>query len=79
MATLHANDLRDVIQDAERNRATWVVMACRRFGFEQEGKVSNMPYSGMIAGAYVILFNLVGVGFAPLYALLTLLTFAPCI
>lgn len=74
MAILHANNLRDVVQDDERERVTWVVLACRRLGFERGRKFSNALYSAMIAGAYVIVVILVIVGVAPLYVLLILIT-----
>jgi len=47
-AILHANNLRDVVQDDERNRVTWVVLACRRLGLERGRKLSCELYYGMI-------------------------------
>lgn len=48
MAILHANNLRDVIQDDERSRVTWVVLACRWLGFERGRKLSEALYCGMV-------------------------------
>ena len=73
-AILHANNIRDVVQDTERNRVTWVVLASRFWGVQRGGKVSRWIYYGMIAGAYVTLIILIFVGTAPIYTLLTLLT-----
>ena len=75
MAILHANNLRDVIQDDERSRVTWVVLACRWLGFERGRKLSEALYCGMIVGAYIVLMILVIVKVAPFYVLLALLTF----
>lgn len=73
-AILHANNLRDVVQDDERNRVTWVVLACRHLGIEKGRKVSNRLYFLMITGAYLILIVLVADRIAPYLTLLTLLT-----
>jgi 1,4-dihydroxy-2-naphthoate octaprenyltransferase len=75
MAILHANNLRDVIQDDERSRVTWVVLACRWLGFERGRKLCEALYCGMIVGAYIVLIILVIVKVTPFYALLALLTF----
>ena len=75
MAILHANNLRDVIQDDERSRVTWVVLACRWLGFERGRKLSEALYCGMVVGAYIVLIILVIVKVAPFYVLLALLTF----
>ena len=73
-AILHANNIRDVVQDTERHRITWAVLVSRLWGVQRGGNISRWIYYGMLAGAYVILIILVLVGIVPMYALLTLLT-----
>jgi len=73
-AILHANNLRDIVQDNERGRVTWVVLACRRCGMERGREVSCWVFYAMIAGAYAILVGLVVIRIAPVPALLTLFT-----
>ena len=71
---LHANNLRDVVQDDERNRLTWVVLAYRRFGAEKGKVVSIGIYCLSITGAYVMLLVLTLTHHMPLWSLLALLT-----
>ena len=73
-AILHANNLRDVVQDDERERVTWVVLAGRWLGKEKGKAVSIWIYCMMILGSYVIMLVLAGFGLVPLLALLTILT-----
>jgi 1,4-dihydroxy-2-naphthoate octaprenyltransferase len=73
-AILHANNLRDVVEDMERGRVTWVVMACRSWGLNRGRTFSRWIYYGMIAAAYLSLIWLVVEGAAPLFTLLTFLT-----
>ena len=73
-AILHANNLRDVAQDNERDRITWVVLACRLWGMKRGRDVSCWGYYAMVAGAYVVLVGLVAIHVAPVPSLLTLLT-----
>ena len=73
-AILHANNLRDMVQDKERGRVTWAVLACRSWGIERGRKFSRWTYHVLVAGAYVTLAGLVAANIAPLSALLTLLT-----
>lgn len=73
-AILHANNLRDIVQDNERHRLTWAVLACRRWGMEQGRVFSSLLYYAMLAGAYIILTGLVAAHAAPLPTLLTFLT-----
>jgi len=74
MAILHVNNLRDVVQDDERNRLTWAVLAYRRLGRRRGKAFSIGLYCTMIIGAYLIVSVLVGFGVMPPLALLTLLT-----
>jgi 1,4-dihydroxy-2-naphthoate octaprenyltransferase len=74
MAILHVNNLRDVVQDDERNRLTWVVLAYRRFGAIRGKSFSIALYCTMIVGAYLIILVLAGFGVVPTLALLTVLT-----
>ncbi len=74
MAILHANNLRDVTQDDQRERLTWVVLAYRRLGAEKGKRFSIRIYCMMIIGSYLIIFVLAGLGIVPLLALLTILT-----
>ncbi len=71
---LHANNLRDIVQDKERGRVTWAVLACRLWGMERGRKFSRWAYCVMVAGSYVMLLGLVATNIAPLPTLLTLLT-----
>jgi len=73
-AILHANNLRDIVQDNERERVTWVVMACRHWGMKRGREVSCWVYYAMVAGAYTILVGLVIINVAPVPALFTILT-----
>jgi 1,4-dihydroxy-2-naphthoate octaprenyltransferase len=73
-AILHANNLRDIVQDKERGRVTWAVLACKLWGMEQGGEFSRWGYCAIVASAYVILLGLVATNTMPLPALLTLLT-----
>ena len=73
-AILHANDQRDVVQDMERSRVTWVVLACRLWGMKRGKNFSCWVYYGMLACAYVTAIGLVVGGIAPPLTLLTLLT-----
>ena len=74
MAILHANNLRDVTQDDQRERLTWVVLAYRRLGAKNGKTFSIRIYCMMIIGSYLIIFVLAGLGIVPLLALLTILT-----
>ncbi len=74
VAILHANNLRDMVQDKQRGRITWVVLACRIWGMDQGMKYSRWAYYAMIAGPYVILAVLVATDVVPTAALLTFLT-----
>jgi len=73
-AILHANNLRDEVQDNERGRITWVVLACRLLGTERGKAFSRRLFYAMVTAAYVIVVGLVGWEIAPFPALLTLLT-----
>ncbi|HKM51243.1 MAG TPA: 1,4-dihydroxy-2-naphthoate octaprenyltransferase [Candidatus Bathyarchaeia archaeon] len=73
-AILHANNLRDIVQDNERERVTWVVLACRWFGMERGREVSCWVFYAMIAGAYAILVGLVALKIAPVPALIVIIT-----
>ncbi len=73
-AILHANNLRDIVQDNERHRITWAVLACRSWGMERGRIFSRFVYCAMLAGAYMILTGLVATHAAPLPTLLTFLT-----
>lgn len=72
MAILHANNLRDVVQDDQRERLTWVVLAYRRLGSKNGKTFSIRVYCMMIVGSYFIIVALAGLGVAPLLALLTI-------
>jgi 1,4-dihydroxy-2-naphthoate octaprenyltransferase len=74
MAILHVNNLRDVVQDDQRNRLTWVVLAYRKLGSRRGKTFSIGLYCMMIVGAYLIIFILAGFGVVPIVALLTILT-----
>jgi 1,4-dihydroxy-2-naphthoate octaprenyltransferase len=74
MAILHANNLRDVVQDKERGRITWAVLACRLWGTKRGKNFSRWIFYAMLGGAYIILIGLVADGVVPLPALLTILT-----
>ena len=74
MAILHANNIRDVVQDMERGRITWVVLMCRSWGMKRGRIFSRWVYYGMLAAAYVTSVGLVVAGAAPLFTLLTLIT-----
>lgn len=74
MAILHANNLRDVVQDDQRNRLTWVVLAYRRLGKKRGKAFSTWIYFMMIAWSYLIIFVLVGFGVVPFLALITIIT-----
>ncbi len=74
MAILQANNLRDIVQDRERGRVTWAVLACRVWGMERGRNLSRWVFYAMLAGAYVTLTGLVAANAAPLPALLTFLT-----
>jgi 1,4-dihydroxy-2-naphthoate polyprenyltransferase len=74
MAILHANNMRDVVQDKERGRITWAVLACRFWGMKRGKNFSRWIYSAMLVGAYIILIGLVAGGTAPIFTLLTFLT-----
>ncbi len=74
MAILHANNLRDIVQDKERNRITWAVLASRSWGIERGRVFSRLVFYAMIAGAYIILAGLVATNSAPLSTLLAFLT-----
>jgi 1,4-dihydroxy-2-naphthoate octaprenyltransferase len=71
---LHANNLRDVVQDDERNRLTWVVLAYRRLGAEKGKAVSIRIYCLSITAAYVTLLVLTLLHHMPFSSLLALLT-----
>jgi 1,4-dihydroxy-2-naphthoate octaprenyltransferase len=73
-AILHANNMRDVVQDNERSRVTWSVLACRLLGMKRGKEFSRWIYYTMLAGAYVVLIGLVAEGVVPIFALLTCLT-----
>jgi 1,4-dihydroxy-2-naphthoate octaprenyltransferase len=73
-AILHANNLRDVVQDMERNRITWVVLACELWGMQRGKNFSCCVYYAMITGAYVMAVGFVVGGIAPPLTFLTLLT-----
>ncbi len=74
MAILHANNLRDVVQDNQRDRLTWVVLAERWLGTERGKAASNIIYYAMITAPYFIIFLLASVGVVPLLTLLTVFT-----
>jgi 1,4-dihydroxy-2-naphthoate octaprenyltransferase len=74
MAILHANNMRDVVQDMERNRITWTVLACRLWDAKRGRNFSRWVYYVMLAGAYVTVIELVADRTAPLFAILTFLT-----
>jgi 1,4-dihydroxy-2-naphthoate octaprenyltransferase len=74
MAILHANNLRDMVQDKERGRITWAVLACRLWGMERGRNFSRWVFYAILAGAYVTLTGLIAINAAPLAALLTFLT-----
>jgi 1,4-dihydroxy-2-naphthoate octaprenyltransferase len=74
MAILHANNLRDIDQDSERNRLTWPVLACRYWGAERGRRVACWEYYLMLLSAYLILILLAGAGIVPWLVLLTLVT-----
>jgi len=73
-AILHANNLRDVVQDMERARTTWVVLACRYWDMKRGKSFSRAIYYGMLVGAYLTLIVLIVGGIAPIFTLLTLIT-----
>lgn len=73
-AILQANNMRDVVQDMERRRITWAVLACRLWGMNRGKAFSRWTYYGMLGAAYLTLIVLVAVGTAPISTLLTLLT-----
>lgn len=73
-AILHANNIRDVVQDTERNRITWAVLAARLWGMKRGRNFSRWVYYGMILGAYVTVVGLVASGVAPIFTLLVFLT-----
>ena len=73
-AILHANNMRDVVQDDERGRITWAVIACRSWGMSRGRKVSRWIYYGLLAGAYVTVIALIIEGTAPIFTILTFLT-----
>ncbi len=73
-AILHANNLRDVIQDTERGRITWVVIACKMWGMERGRKIACWGFYAMIVGAYVTLACLIAAKTAHLSGLLAMLT-----
>lgn len=73
-AILHANNLRDVMQDDERGRITWVVIACRRLGQERGRRISCWIFYAMIVGAYLLIAGLIVAKIAPLPTLITFLT-----
>jgi 1,4-dihydroxy-2-naphthoate octaprenyltransferase len=74
MAILHANNLRDVVQDDHRERVTWVVLAYRWLGKKKGKNLSLGIYCMMILGSYLIILVLASFGAMPLLALLTILT-----
>lgn len=74
MGILHANNLRDVVQDKERGRITLVVLACQLWGMERGRYYSSLAFFAMLTGAYVILTGLVAVHVSPVPALLSFLT-----
>jgi len=74
MAILHANNLRDVVQDDQRNRLTWVVLAYRWFGTRMGKTFSIRIYCIMITAPYFIIFILASFGVVPLLTLLTAFT-----
>jgi 1,4-dihydroxy-2-naphthoate octaprenyltransferase len=74
MAILHANNLRDIEQDSERNRLTWVVLACRLWGFERGRRVACWGYYLMLLSPYLILILLFVLAMVPWLVLLTLVT-----
>ena len=74
MAILHANNLRDVAQDDQRNRVTWAVLARRWLGAKTGRAMSNLLYYAMIAAPYFIIMLLASLGITPLLTLLTIIT-----
>jgi 1,4-dihydroxy-2-naphthoate octaprenyltransferase len=74
MAILHANNLRDVVQDDQRERVTWVVLAHRWLSKKNGKNLSIWIYCMLILGSYLIILLLAGFGMVPLFALLTILT-----
>ena len=73
-AILHANNLRDIDQDSERNRLTWAVLACRFWGIERGRRIACWEYYAMLLCAYLTLTMLTALGLVPWLVLLTLLT-----
>ena len=73
-AILHANNIRDVVQDMDRSRITWAVLACKSWGMKRGRDFSRRIYYAMLAGAYATLVGLVVAGTAPVFTLLTFLT-----
>ncbi|HMK83971.1 MAG TPA: 1,4-dihydroxy-2-naphthoate octaprenyltransferase, partial [Candidatus Bathyarchaeia archaeon] len=73
-AILHVNNLRDIVQDNERERVTWVVLACRWFGMKRGREISCWMFYAMIAGAYLMLVGLVAIKIVPVTALIAILT-----
>ena len=74
MAILHANNLRDIEQDMERGRLTWVVLACKFWGFERGRRIACWGYYLMLVMAYLILIALFAMTIVPWVVLLTLVT-----
>jgi 1,4-dihydroxy-2-naphthoate octaprenyltransferase len=74
MAILHANNLRDIVQDDQRNRLTWVVLAYRGFGARRGKMFSIRLYCIMTTAPYFIIFILASFGVVPLLTLLTFFT-----
>ena len=73
-AILHANNVRDVAQDMERGRITWVALACRLWDMKRGKNFSRWIYYAMLVSAYLVLIGLVADRIAPVFTLLTLLT-----
>ena len=74
MAILHANNMRDVVQDKERDRITWAVLACRLWDAKRGREFSRWIYYVMLGGAYISIIGLIADRTAPLFALLTFIT-----
>ena len=73
-AILHVNNLRDIVQDDERKRLTWTVLACRLLGFDRGRDFSRWIFYVMVAAAYVTVTVLIAADAVPLTAFLTFFT-----
>lgn len=65
-AILHANNMRDLEGDQEKGKRTLANLLGRR--------ASKVEYLILVGGSYLLLLPLIGLGYAPWYVFLTLLT-----